>query len=158
MSDGNDLRAQVTNLRTGGSAAKPRLHKPLLVAILLVRFLKSRRTDAAFREIQDELSALIVKYSPSASNPRPVYPFWRLQNDGFWRIKDAARIALHSSGDPSAKSLTDDHRGSWTPSAIKSLRDGGAEDLLTALLQKYFAAAEHEKIRIDLGLPPQPSE
>jgi putative restriction endonuclease len=154
MSSGTDLLEQITNLRTGGSTAKPRLHKPLLVALLLARFLKSGLTDASFREIQDELSLLIAKYSPAASNPRPVYPFWRLQNDGFWRIKDAGNIALHSSGDPSAKSLTDDHRGSWTPSAIECLRDGGAGDLLTALLRKYFAAADHDQIRTDLGLAP----
>jgi len=143
---------EVTTLRTGGSPEKPRLHKPLLVLLLLARYIRTSSINATFADVEQDLSRLIQKYAPSSSAPRPVYPFWRLQTDGFWQISGANDVELNNSGDPSPRSLTREHLGSWTPRAVEELKDGRAEELAQAVLARYFAPLDHKNIRLDLGL------
>lgn len=147
-----DLIEQLTHLRTGGSKDKPKLHKPLLVLVLLARYIRSGETSASYSDIAPDLTSLIRKYSPSESGPRAVYPFWRLQHDGIWLIDNAAEVQLHSSGDPPPKALTEKHRGTWTPAACAELRNGKANQAFEAVLMKYFAITDHEQLRRDCGL------
>jgi putative restriction endonuclease len=124
----------------------------LLVALLLARYIKSGQTKVTFREVEAELTELIGQFSPSASRPRAIYPFWRLQTDGFWCIEGADQVLLGSSGDPNAGALDDQHPGRWTPDAIEGLKHGAAQEVLGALLNKYFAAPDREALRTYLGV------
>lgn len=96
----SSLREQLLTLEMAGPRSEPKPHKPLLVAILLRRFIEDGSTSVAFGDIEKEANALIGRFASSSSPPRSQYPFWRLRRDGFWEIDNAARLELNSSGDP----------------------------------------------------------
>ena len=147
MADHTELVVLLTSLRTGGPASNPRLHKPLLVALLLARYIHSGRETATYEEVVDPMQQLIERFDPaSSSSPRPVYPFWRLQSDGIWSIRNAEEVPVTAAGDPSPRSLTSEHYGSWTPTALAMLRNGGAQTALQAVLDRYFATENHSEL------------
>jgi len=146
-----ELLAQVTSLRTAGPSTRPKLHKPLLVALLLTRYIHAGHTTATYADIADTMQHLIAQFDPPrSSRPRPVYPFWRLQSDGFWTIRGAEKVQLTSKGDPSPRALTSEHIGSWTPAAIRQLAEGAAVPALEAVLARYFSPTIRTQLRQEL--------
>lgn len=122
----------------GGPKSQPRLHKPLLVALLLRYYIDDGVTLVHFADIESAANALIERFVPSASPPRSQYPFWRLREDGFWEVADADLLEVNSSGDPRITDLRSDHPGRWTPHAVSQLHRVGGEYYLELLLDRYF--------------------
>lgn len=146
------LREQLLKLEMAGPRAEPKLHKPLLVAMLLRRFIEDGSTSVPFGDIEKEANALIGRFVSSSSPPRSQYPFWRLRHDGFWEIDNAASLELNSSGDPKITDLRSaDHRGRWTAAAAEELRAVGGEVFLELVLDRYFPE-DKQAVRDALGL------
>jgi hypothetical protein len=150
----SELADQLLNIRTGGSKAKPKLHKPLLITLLLARYLNHGLTTAAFPDIRDQLAGLIARYDGSAQ-PRPEYPFWRLRNDGFWVIDDSEHVETYLNGNANPTALTGRHLGRWTPAALRELRTYGADTFLNLVLATYIPANRRDEPLADVGLLPQ---
>jgi hypothetical protein len=152
------LHSQLLNLAMAGSLAKPRLHKPLLVAVLLQRFIQQGSTSSSFAEIEGQLNDLIRRFANSSSPPKAQYPFWRLTQDGFWEIDNSDRLVLNSSGDPKVTDLRDpEFRGRWTKAAVEELRSSGGEVFLESVLNQYFPREKRDVIAA-LGLPDEAAE
>lgn len=149
---GSNLKEQLLNLEMAGSKDRPKLHKPLLVALLLQRFIESGSTSASFSEIESQANELIRRFVEGSSPPRSQYPFWRLRQDGFWEIDGAEELELNSSGDPKITELrSPTHKGRWSESAIEELHKHGGESYLELVLQTYFPT-NTEEVRDALGL------
>ena len=52
-----------------------------------------------YSEIDEKLGNLLKEFGPKQTNTGTQYPFWRLQNDGIWKVSDADKIGLTDSGD-----------------------------------------------------------
>lgn len=127
------------NLRMGGSKSQPRLHKPLLVALLLRYYIEDGVTSVQFSDIEPAANALIERFAPSGSPPRSQYPFWRLREDGFWEVAGGDLLEVNSSGDPRITDLRSGrHPGRWTSDAASELHAMGGEFYLEIVLDRYF--------------------
>jgi putative restriction endonuclease len=145
------LTEQLLSLKTAGSRTDPKLHKPLLVAVLLRNYIKDGTTSAAFDDIEKEMNNLISRFVSTKSPARAQYPFWRLRTDGFWEIDNAARLTLNSAGDPRVNDLRRaEHRVRWTPSAAAELRASGGDVFLELVLDRYFPD-DKQAVREALG-------
>lgn len=152
------LREQLLNLEMAGPRAEPKLHKPLLVAMLLRKFIADGSTSVAFTDIEKEANALIGRFVSSSSPPRAQYPFWRLRHDGFWEIDGAANLELNASGDPKITDLrSPNHRGRWSAAAAEELRASGGEGYLELVLDRYFPENK-QAVRDALGLHAEATE
>ncbi|PCJ81258.1 MAG: restriction endonuclease [Bacteroidetes bacterium] len=61
-------------------------HKPLLLLLALGALRQNK--ELRWSEVNDKLSQLLRKYGgKSGLNPRPLYPFIRLQNDELWVVE-----------------------------------------------------------------------
>lgn len=61
-------------------------HKPLLILYALGRWSRGDVTAIPFNEIDPQLTDLLKEFGPSRRSYHPEYPFWRLQNDGVWKV------------------------------------------------------------------------
>lgn len=139
------LAQQLLNLEMAGSRTQPKLHKPLLVAMFLRKFIADGSVSVAFADIEKEANALIARFVESSSPPRSQYPFWRLQHDGFWEIDGAGDLELNASGDPKITDLRNpSHRGRWSAEAMEELRAAGGEGYLQLVLDRYFPDRKQE--------------
>jgi hypothetical protein len=146
------LTEQLLSLRMAGPKDNPKPHKPLLVALLLKRFIHDGSTSVGLRDIEQEVNSLIGRFDASTSKPRAQYPFWWLRDDGFWEIDNADVLSINSSGDPKVTELRrEDHRGRWTDAAVEELRVSGGGEFLELVLDRYFPS-NGEAVRAALGV------
>src|SRR5262249_22937873 len=76
--------------RRGGQRAP---HKPLLVLYALGRLSRGDTTDIPCRDVEHDLTDLLQEFGPPRRSNHPDFPFWRLQNDGVWKVSAAGPLA-----------------------------------------------------------------
>ena len=81
-------------------------HKVLLFLVAYQAYKQGHERLLSFEHyIQPRMHKLLSKLGNN--NPRPEYPFWRLQNDGIWDVHIDKDIEENNSGDVSKKQLFD---------------------------------------------------
>jgi putative restriction endonuclease len=68
--------------------------KPLLVLYALARW-QQGKTDVAYCEVEQALTALLHEFGPPRKSDHPAEPFWRLKNDGVWVVQAPADLPLN---------------------------------------------------------------
>lgn len=139
---------------TRGAQRAP--HKPLLLLLALARRARGEPREIPYREVDDKLGALLREFGPPRKSFHPEYPFWRLQNDGIWVVRDAAQLARRTGKDDARKSelLRLNPPGGLTEEIWTAL---GADRLLlaeaaTAILEANFPFTLHDDILAAVGL------
>ncbi len=141
--------------KSGAARKQPAAHKPLLVLLALGEL--SRGNDAvAFRDLDVRLKALLKAYGPWTPIPRPEYPFWRLQNDGLWKVMaDGPPILPNDQGDARRRDLLGKHaRGGFEDDILHVLKADprNVEVVARRLLDMHFPETLHQGILDDVGL------
>jgi len=67
-------------------------HKPLLILYALACCIHHKKRYIPYAEVDDKLKQLLVDFGPTRKSYHPEYPFWRLQNDGIWELKNSEQI------------------------------------------------------------------
>lgn len=89
----------------GGARA---VHKPLLVLMILARAQRGGPANVfRFRDLDGPLREGLASFAQGTKARRSELPFWRLREDGFWRVHDEARLAKGARGAPSRRALLD---------------------------------------------------
>src|SRR5262249_17531595 len=78
----------VSRLRLGRSGNTEAVHKPLLTLMLLAKARRGESNRIRFKEIDQVLRQAIERFDPAHRSYSTEYPFWHLQNDGFWVVDD----------------------------------------------------------------------
>jgi len=78
----------VSQLRLGRSGTAKAVHKPLFTLMLLARARRGESNRVRFKEIDPVLRRAIEEFGPAHRSYSTEYPFWHLQNDGFWVVDD----------------------------------------------------------------------
>ena len=88
-------------------------HKPLLALWAIGRCLRGEERLAPYEEADRALTTLLRAFGPHRKSIHTEAPFWRLQGDGVWEVRDADRVNLTSKGDAHKSSLlgNDIHAG-----------------------------------------------
>jgi putative restriction endonuclease len=142
------------NVWTRGSERAP--HKPLLVLYALGRFGRREPAEVSFREAEPDLTRLLQDFGPPRRSHHPEYPFWRLQNDGLWKVESVGPLELRAgSSDPKKSELLErDARGRFSDEVLSALRRDPALVAVLArhLLDAHFPESLHADIASAVGL------
>lgn len=98
MSSSQSLQQAIADMNTWRKGEQRAPHKPLLLLYVLAGYQQGhgRLFDYA-SEIRDNLYSLLERFGPQRTQYRPDMPFWRLQGDGFWQLKNAERCSTFGS-------------------------------------------------------------
>jgi len=150
-------REAVAQLRTFKRRGQRAVHKPLLTLLLLARAERGEAAQASFEEICGPLGVLLREFGPLRTSYHPEYPFWHLQTDGIWVVRESGTFALRKSGNsPSKRTLLQGHAEGEVPDVLwRALVADAAlrAELAATILDDYWPATYHEPIRRVIGLP-----
>jgi len=90
------LKSLISGINVWKSGGQRAPHKPLLLLYALARASRSRDRFLPYTEIDEKLRQLLIGFGPTRKNYHPEYPFWRLQNDGLWELKNAEKVGLRT--------------------------------------------------------------
>jgi putative restriction endonuclease len=100
----DELRLRFNSLtvwRRGGERAP---HKPLLVIYAIARLLRGKTRMVEYAEVDRDLGKLLLEFGPPRQSVHPEYPFWRLQNDGVWKLSRAEALSTRRGNTDAKKS------------------------------------------------------
>jgi putative restriction endonuclease len=151
-----ELSARFSSLRQAPLGDRRAPHKPLLILLMLGRYQRRNFRSLLFEEAQVQLKELLFEFGPPSRSINVLDPFWRLQNDGIWKVEDAsgARVA-ETVAPPTASTLVDcTARGNFAPDIAATLQEQPryiprlARELITA----HFPQSLHADICAAVGL------
>ncbi len=147
-------RLTAVNVWTSGTRRAP--HKPLLLLLALARCSRGEPREIPYREVDQKLGALLREFGPPSKSYHPEYPFWRLQNDGIWLVRDADNLALRTGHSDARKSelMRTNALGGLTPEIYEALRKDHKllADVARAILETHFPSTLHDDILSAVGL------
>ncbi|WP_422139545.1 hypothetical protein [Endozoicomonas sp. ALC020] len=131
------------------------VHKPLLLLYVLSQYQKGHERFFTYAEIEQPLKKLLIEFSPLQDGRNTPVPFWRLQNDGFWELKNHERVVPNSSGDAKKSELIEYNvAGGFIESVYNALVQDKAQiaHIVCDLLDEYFLPKVHGVIvdRLDI--------
>lgn len=145
MQPGVEDLSRMTRWARGDESAP---HKPLLVLLALGRTIRGEGRLISFADIEAPLGQLIRDFGPSRQRVHPEYPFWRLQNDGFWEVLDAHTFdSRKSNTDPPISELRSRNAtGGFVVDLYQQLRadEAIALDCAAGLAVRFFPHRETE--------------
>ena len=134
------------------------VHKPLLVLFAIGRCLNDNQRQIPFVELDGPLIELLKDFGPPRKSFHSEYPFWRLQNDGIWELRNAEKCEARNSNTDAKKSELRKHgvTGGFTLEVFDSLRSSPelAYEIARDLLASHFPDSFHEDVLEAVGLEP----
>lgn len=147
-------RIQSINVWKQGDQRAP--HKPLLLLYALGRASRGEPRLVDYEEVDEKLRALLEDFGPPRRTHHPEYPFWRLENDGVWRIEGPKRDEVRERPvDPSPGYLIEHSMKGGFPEDVQSLLVEDPElsaDLAEEILEANFPRSLHEDVLSAVGL------
>jgi putative restriction endonuclease len=155
-----DLIDQIGTWKTvRGKRLVRAVHKPLLTLMMLARAQDGKSNEIRYRDIDEPLTKALREFGPPRRTVHPEYPFWYLQNDGFWVIRDAARFKGGAGGQPTRRALIDGDAVAVVPAELwtELQRNPGLHlDLALEILHAFWPESVHDIIASELGLDLDP--
>ncbi|MBC8418365.1 MAG: HNH endonuclease [Desulfobacterales bacterium] len=150
------LKSLIEGINVWKRGAQRAPHKPLLLLYALARGLRSRDRFIPYIEVDEKLKQLLVDFGPTRKSYHPEYPFWRLQNDGIWDLKNAEEVKLRT-GNMDAKRgdlIRNNVLGGFKKEIFDMVSSdpSAAEEIANDILEANFPASIHEDILQAVGL------
>lgn len=139
-----DAITRLTSLKLGTlPSGAPAPHKPLLVLIALARLQDDdNETSASFDTYARPLRAILAQRREVAQQIAPELPFWNLQRDDVWIVRDdqGAMLPRHPTGEPGASILRGPTvQGGFGPDILEALvNDRLVSEAIYAVATTYF--------------------
>ena len=130
-------------------------NKPLLVLWAIGRCLNGESRMVSYRYAHRELAKLLRRFGPPRKTVHTEFPFWRLQNDGIWEIRDADRITVGPGGDAHKASLIEHEAHGGLAKEIFAALQSDAElaiEIACSLIDAYFPPTLHDDILQTVGI------
>ncbi|CAA0097909.1 Uncharacterised protein [BD1-7 clade bacterium] len=144
------------NLNVWKRGSQRAVHKPLLLLYALSQYQKGHDRFFSYSEIDEPLKDLLIEFGPYRKSHHPEYPFWRLQNDGFWELKNHEKAQPRSSNSDAKKTELLKHNvmGGFTESAFIEItqNENKLAEAIGYLLSEFFPITLHEDIVELLGI------
>lgn len=122
-------------------------HKPLLVLLMLGRFIRGEES-ARFEDIQQELGKLLERFGPAGAAASRQLPFWHLRSDGIWVLDGPASILDRPAGASPQLSEARKLSGRFTPEILDKLR--GSPDMVGQIAQRIASSHFPESLQQDV--------
>jgi len=131
-------------------------HKPLLLLLALGRYVDGADRLIPYAELDRPLKELLELFGPPRKSYHSEYPFWRLQNDGVWELKNAEVVEKRHGHTDAKKSELIRHgvAGGLTLELFESISHDKTliKQIATELLEKSFPDSLHQDILESVGL------
>lgn len=151
-----ELSARFAGLRQAVVSNSRAPHKPLLVLLMLGRYQRGDYGGLTFADAQTQLGSLLAEFGPPSQSPNVLDPFWRLQNDGVWRVERASgdRVAETVAPPSVGALLQSTARGNFAAdvSGVLKAQPAYAARLGRDLLAAHFPNSLHDDICAAVGL------
>ena len=154
MNPGN-LLERFSKLQIWSSKGQRAPHKPLLVLWGIGRCLRGERRLVSYREADRELAKLLSSFGPHRKVVHTEAPFWRLQNDGVWEIRNANRVTVGAGGNAHKSSLLEQDIHAGFPKAIHAILQANeelSERVARSLVGAHFPWTLHDEILQAVGI------
>jgi len=153
----NELRAAVLNVKRWSRADQRAPNKPLMMAYALAKYLQGHDQMFSYEdEVDKDLHLLLQRFGPARRVYHPEYPFWRLINDGIWRLDNAESCLPRKSNTDPPKSELIKHGvlGGFSNEAYSIISEDKqfTIDLLNSVLNENFPESVVPDISVQLGL------
>lgn len=128
-------------------------HKPLLLLVAIAKLTRGKRS-LSYSEAEGCLSPLLSAYAPPVkTRHQPELPYWHLQSDGLWEVKDAESLPLQKGGFPrmEALRLTSGKLESGFANSLEE-NPGLLRATIETLLDRNFPELLHSDILAAIGL------
>ena len=131
-------------------------HKPLLVLLALARLQQNGDDALRYNEVAPKLKELLVEFGPSRKSYHPEYPFWRLQRDGVWQVRNAEKFTLGAGREdvPASELESRDAQAGFTPDIIQMFHQDPPliRKVAREILYAHFPESIHSDIVAAVGL------
>ncbi|WDE13488.1 phosphorothioated DNA-binding restriction endonuclease [Thalassomonas haliotis] len=153
----NELKAAVLGVKRWSRSDQRAPNKPLMMAYALAKYIQGHGQMFSFEdEVEHDLYALLKRFGPSRKTYHPEYPFWRLINDGIWRLDNAQEcLPRKSNTDPPKSELIKyGVTGGFNNEIYAMLQQDSklAVELLESILAESFPESIVPEITTQLGL------
>ncbi|MBN1460493.1 MAG: HNH endonuclease [Armatimonadetes bacterium] len=151
--------SNITVWKKGGQRA---VHKPLLLLLALARIARGETNEFPFREVEPKLEQLLREFGRPRSSHHPEYPFYRLQRDGLWTLRDAEDLPRRKSNTDIPRTVLRDHNtvGQLTPAIHAALASNRSilVEAANLILDSHWEGSYHDDILSAIGLDLTPTE
>jgi putative restriction endonuclease len=152
----SEVLRKIERLSTWRRGSERAPHKPLLLLLAVSRVVRGEGRFVEFGEIEEPLGRLLLQYGPPRRSVHPEYPFWRLQSDGVWQVKDTAALKRRKSNSDPLKSelIRYKVKAGFSAEIFNDFqKDTEFRDrVVRMLLEAHFPESLHDDILNDLGL------
>lgn len=150
----------VANLGTWKRGTQRAVHKPLLTLMLLARAQRGESNEVRYADIADDLKAALAQFGPPRRVHHPEFPFWYLQNDGFWEIPHGGRLPSRAGKkQPTHRALIDNDVVGRVPLVRwQELQGEDIPALARKVLEEFWTPAYFDDIATALGLCLAPAQ
>ena len=153
----NELRTAVLNVKRWSRADQRAPNKPLMMAYALAKYLQGHDQMFSYEdEVDQDLHLLLQRFGPFRRTYHPEYPFWRLINDGIWRLDNAEGGLPRKSNNDPPKSELIKHGvlGGFSNEAFSLIKEDRqfTIELLNSVLTDNFPESVVSDITAQLGL------
>ncbi len=156
VTDLDSLLRKFERIRVWTDGGKPARYKPFVVLLALGK-LSHGQERLSYREVAKRLPALVERFLPEPASPRPEQPFWRLRNDGVWKVDSKEQIRMTASRDAFRKDLEKVNApGQFADDVLEILKSDPRNIAILAaqLLARNFPRHRHQEILDAVGLAP----
>lgn len=126
---------------------------------MLGHYYKGGKRIINYEEINKKLTELLIEFGPFRKSFHPEFPFWYLQNDGFWELKNAENLVIRKGNSNPLKSelVKYNIQGGFTAEIYKQLKNDHSLLLKVAnsILIAHFPWSYHDDILEAVGLNPE---
>lgn len=137
----------LTQWKRGGERAP---HKPLLALYAIGRLLRGEPRLVEYAQVDKDLGNLLTEFGPRRQSVHTEYPFWRLQNDRVWELKNAEGVEARRSNTDAKKTelLAHNVQGGFPEEIYQQLATNKrlASEIVQDLLFANFPETLHQDI------------
>ena len=156
--DREEIIQKFEQLKIWRRAGERAPHKPLLVLYAIGKLLKGESQLLPYSEVDKHLESLLREFGPKRANYSTEHPFWRLQNDGVWKVVDANQNMLNLGKNPSRRNLLDHEvSGGFHEDIVLQLQNDSTLSfkIIQIVLDAHFPPSLHEDIlqAVGIGVP-----
>ena len=144
-----NVMGRFQSLRLWSSNDRRAPHKPLLALWAIGRCLSGADPMVPFSVVDRELRKLFEEFGPHRKALRTEFPFWRLRNDGVWRLDRPEQVTTTTSGDAHKSSLLEGNiHGGLLEDDYATFRANPAvaREVADMLIDAHFPSSYHDDI------------
>lgn len=145
-------RERLATLNTWKRGGERAVHKPLLTLMLIARAEEGQPRQIRFAEIEKRLKDLLRQFGPSRKSYHPEFPFWHLQSDGFWCLRDPDKFPRRKGGkSPSFRTLLNADATGYVPKDLWQELVANVHlrsELTRFLLEEFWPQTQHAAIYV----------